>query len=96
MVSRAVRNSTGVWLPLGAQAAAHLEPVEVGQHHVEHHQVGRDGGHLGEGVAPGRRRRHLEAVVAQGGDEHRTQVVLVVDDQEMLAGHAPEVSHAGL
>ena len=39
--SRAVRNSTGVRWPDAAQPLRHLEAVEVGQHHVEHDEVGR-------------------------------------------------------
>ena len=87
VASRAVRNSTGVLLAVGAQPPAHLEAVEVGQHHVEDDQVGAAPRHRVERVAAGRRRVHVEADVAQRGLEHRAQVLLVVDEEESFTGH---------
>ena len=73
---------------LGAHPAADLEPVEVGQHHVEHDEVRRGAPDGVEGVATVGHRRHLEAVVAERRGEHRAQVLFVVDDQQMLSRHA--------
>ena len=71
-----------------AQPAAHLEAVEVGQHHVEHDQVGPCSLDGVERVAPVAAGVHLEALVAERGLEHRAQVVLVVDEQEPFTCHA--------
>ena len=74
------------------QPAAHLEPVEVGHHHVEHHEVGplrRDHVERRPAVLGG---GDLEAVVLQRGGEHRAQVLLVVDDEEVLSGHGTSVT----
>ena len=71
-----------------AQAPAHLEPVEVGHHHVEQHQIGLVRGIMSSASRPFAAVDDLEAVVTQGGSQHRAQVVLVVDDQQVGTGHA--------
>ena len=71
--------------PLGraaGEAAVHLEAVEVGEHDVEQHQVGAEGGRGGEGLAAGRRRGRLEALVAQGGAQELGDAVLVVHHED--------------
>ena len=85
-----MRNRTGVAVAGRAQALADVEAVEVGQHHVEHDEVGLHDGHGVDGVAAVGHRVHVEAGVAERGLEHRTQVVLVVDEQEAGGGHAVE------
>ncbi len=73
-----------------AKPAAHLEAVEVGQHDVEHDQVGimlLDGVERVTTRAGG---AHLETLVAEGRFEHGPQVVLVVDEQEPFACHVQQ------
>ena len=76
-----------------AQAAGHLEAVEVGQHDVEHDQVGPallDGG---QRLATGRGPLDLEAVVAEGEGDQLGDVLLVVDGQHEGL-RAARVGHA--
>ena len=66
---------------VAAHPAQHLEPVEVGQHHVERDGVraelaGR--AHGGDAVGRG---AHLPALVAQRHAQQLGEVVLVVDDE---------------
>ena len=77
---------------LGAQPPADLEAVEVGEHHVEDDEVGLDGRGGRERVAPVRHGVDVEAEVAQGRLEHRTQVVLVVDEQKAFSGHESNIA----
>jgi hypothetical protein len=66
-----------------AQPADYLEPVDVGQHHVQDEQV--------EGAVPGQaervrsvlRRGHLEAEEAQRGGDGFSQEELVVHDEQV-------------
>ena len=92
VASRAVRKSDRRAHAVVAEPAAHLEPVEVGQHHVEHDEVGRARLDGVERVAPDADRVHLEALVAERRLEHRAQVVLVVDEQESFACHPGSVA----
>ena len=69
-------------LALLAQPAGDGEPVHVGEHHVEHHEVGLDlAGEAQRGAAVGGR-EHLEAGEPQGGREQLADVRLVVDDEQ--------------
>ena len=79
-----------------AEPPAHLDAVQAGQHHVQHHEVrrrplglgGLDGG---QGVGPGRRRVDGVAGVAEAAREEGAEVVVVLDDQEpggRSVGHA--------
>ena len=72
---------------LGAQPATHLEPVQVGQHDIEDDEVGLRAGDGVEGGATARHGDDPEAVVPQSGIEHRSKVVLVVDEEQSFAGH---------
>ena len=75
-----------------AEPLAHVEPVEVGQHHVEHDQVGFDLRDRVDRIAAVGHGVHLEAGVAQGGLEHRAEVVLVIDEQEAGGGDGPSMA----
>jgi hypothetical protein len=70
-----------------AQAAGHLEAVEVGKHDVEHHQVGPLALDGAEGVAPVGHSLHVEAVVGEAHGQQLGDVLLVVDHNDpRLAG----------
>ena len=66
-----------------AQAAGHLEAVDVGQHHVEHDQVWLEllGG--GERLGAGRGCPNIELDQSQCGAQQREDVRLVVDHQHL-------------
>ena len=67
----------------GPQAPAHLEPVEAGQHQVEHDEVG--GRQPRTPTAPTTRRRRCDGVQARPfevGDHHLGNRGVVVDDEE--------------
>ena len=71
---------------VGPQASGDLEAVEVGEHHVEHDEVGRvllgggQRGPAGHGLAD------VEALVPQGGGDGVDDRCLVVDDEDLRAG----------
>ena len=69
---------------VAAEAAGHLEPVEVGQHHVEHDEVG--GPLLGrlQRVASVAGLLDVEALVAERGGHGVHDRRLVVDHQDPL------------
>ena len=71
--------------PVGPEPAGDLEPVEVGQHHVEHDEVGRVLLGRGQRQAAVDRLGHLEPLVAEGGGDGVDDRRLVVDDQDALA-----------
>jgi hypothetical protein len=77
----------------GAQPAAHLGSGQVGQHEIEHHQVGarRLRRHL-ERLSPGHRQPGLVALPAQVVVERGDQVPLVVHDQDQRAHRSPRRS----
>ena len=74
---------------VGAQAAGHLEAVEVGQHHVEDDEVGRVLLGLGQGLAPGHGLVDGEPLVAQRR-RHR------IDDRGLVVDHQDPRSVVGL
>ena len=78
---------------VGAQPPAHLEAVEVGEHHVEHDQVGPHRRDRVERLATVRGGVDLEADVPQRGVEHRAEVLLVVDEQQAFLGHRVQRSN---
>ena len=80
--SRAVRNTTGTWCAVGAQALHDLEAVAVGEHHVEHDEVGPERLGRAERVGAGAGDLDVEAFVAQGGRDEVGDVRLVVDDED--------------
>src|SRR3954451_1260937 len=75
-----------------AQPPAHLEPVDVGEHEVEHHEVERLLGEARERLLPVRRRDHLLVVALQGGGQQRLDRHLVVDEQDARSavGHGQD------
>ena len=83
---------------VGPQPSRDLEAVEVGEHHVEHDEVGRvllGGGQRrpsGHGLAD------LEAFVAQGGGDGVDDRRFIVDDQDLLLrrAHCPPPSRVSL
>jgi hypothetical protein len=75
-----------------APAAAHLEAVEVGQHHVEDDKVWLDRTDRLEGLPPRLDGVHVEPRVAQGRLEHRAQVQLVVDQEQAFTRHCPTLT----
>src|SRR4051794_13099551 len=75
--------------PLGAQPPGDLEALHVGQHHVEHDEVGAERVHRRERARAGAGRLHVIAVEAQGHRDDVDDVRLVVDDQHTVrGGHA--------
>ena len=75
-----------------APATADLEAVEVGQHHVEDHEVGFDRTDRLEGLPPRLDGVHVEPRVAQGRLEHRAQVQLVVHQEQAFTRHWPTLT----
>jgi hypothetical protein len=81
---------------LAPQLAEQREPVGVGQHHVEQHQVGLEARRDRTSLGPGPGGRHLEADEAQAQPEHLGDRGLVVDDEDLRPGggcwhlHAPQ------
>ena len=86
VASRAVRKMIGSAASRSPQAPGDVEAVDVGQHHVEHHQVGphrRRGRHR---LAPAGADAGLEALVAERGAQQLRDARLVVDDQDAGIG----------
>ena len=69
-----------------AQPPAHVEPVDPGQHQVQHHQVGGLLAHHVQRLLPVPDVRDRVAACAQVGDHHLTDRVVVVDDKN--PGHS--------
>ena len=67
----------------GAQPAADLEAVDVGEHDVEDDEVGRGARRRVERVAAAGRRRDAVAHVAERGGEQVGDRGLVVDDEDV-------------
>ena len=67
---------------VGAHPAHHLEPVEVGQHHVEHDRIGLELLGRPHGLEPSARGLDLPALIAQRHREQLGEVGLVVDDED--------------
>ena len=66
--------------PVGPQAPGHLDAVEVGQHHVEDHEVRRVAWAWASALPPGDRLVDREALVAERG-RHR------IDDGGLVVHH---------
>jgi hypothetical protein len=71
---------------LGAEPARDLEALHVGQHHVEHDQIGLERRHRDERLGAGARRLDGEALEAQGHRDDVDDVGLVVDDEHAVGG----------
>jgi len=82
----------------GPQSAAHLEPVELGEHHVEHDEVERLLGEAGKGLPAVGGAYDLEAVLAQWIRQQRADRLFVVDNQNAgrPIGHGPRGNHFAL
>ena len=80
-----MRNTTGRCTWSARSRLQQFEAVAVGQHHVEHEEVGPEGRRLPDRVAAGARDGHLEAFVAQRGRDEVGDVRLVVDDEDARA-----------
>ena len=78
-------------VPPGPEPAAHLEPVQVRQHHVQHDQVRPVRLGLPQRVLAGGRGGHGAAVELQGDLNQLTDVGLVVDDEHR--GNLVAVTH---
>ncbi len=72
-------------VPLGADAAAHLEPVDDRHHHVEHHDVGQALGEDAEGPTTVGSGGDVVALEGQAALEAVPDIGFVVDDQD--GGH---------
>ena len=66
---------------LGQETAENLDPVDVGQHHVEDQDMGTEVPDGLESAAPRSRRGHLEAGVAQRHRHKLGDVRLVIDHE---------------
>jgi hypothetical protein len=64
-----------------AEASSHLEAVEIGQHHVQHDEVGAPSLDLGQSVAAGCQTHDVEAVDGQPERDQLGDVLLVVDGE---------------
>jgi hypothetical protein len=67
------------------ETTAHLEAVKVSQHHVEEQQVLRRGVQRLERLPAVADGLDFEVVVAEGRLEHRSQVFLVLDEEQVCA-----------
>jgi hypothetical protein len=65
-----------------AEPSGHVEAVQVGQHHVQDHQVGSVALHGLEGLQPAGGGGHLEPGQAQAGREQLEDVGLVLHHQQ--------------
>jgi hypothetical protein len=67
--------------PLGANPPAHLPPVHARQHEIEHHQIGPQPRHRGEGGLAVSRLLNREPVPLQIRPQQFYDLRFVVDDQ---------------
>ena len=82
-------------VPVGPQPLHDREAVAVGEHDVEHHEIGPERGRGLQCVGAGARDLDGESLVAQGGRDEVGDVRLVVDDEDSCISHlfmvAPEL-----
>ncbi len=74
-------------LGVGLEPAADLEPVDAGQHEVEHDEVRQPRARRGQRVFPAGDHRHAVAFLVQVVLDELEDVALVVDDEHVLFGH---------
>ncbi len=86
-----IRTSRSDELGTAAQPAAHFGPGHVGEHQVEHHQIGRRALELLECLLPGCGRLDCEAGFDQGETNQFEQIGLVVDHEDSCC-HGRSVS----
>ena len=81
-------------LRTGADLPAHVDARHLRKHHVEQHEVGRDGVEQVERLAPVSSDLHPEALSAKSDREGLHEGVLVLDDQhrQLLRHHAHPAS----
>ena len=79
--SLAVRKRTGVSLPSARRRCSTRQPVEVGQHDVEHDDVGLELPRERERLLALDRGLHVPALVAQRHLQQVAERDLVVDDE---------------
>ena len=72
-------------VPVGAQPLHDREAVAVGEHDVEHDEVGAERLGRPQGVGAGAGDLDVEAFVAQGGRDEIGDVRLVVDDEDSVS-----------
>ena len=72
---------------VGPQALHDVEPVAVGEHDVEDHEVGPERLGRPEGVGAGGGDLDVEALVAEGRRDEIRDVRLVVDDEDPCFAH---------
>src|SRR6478609_4916540 len=80
---------------VGTHAPEHLEPVEVGKHHVEHDRVGVELTGRAHGLHAGAGGSHLPPLVTQGHPEQLGEVHLVVDDEDPHRGAVDSLEPRG-
>ena len=74
-------------MAVGAQSLHDREAVAVGEHDVEHHEVGAERRRRLQRVGAGAGDLDVEAFVAQGGRDEVGDVRLVVDDEDSCISH---------
>jgi hypothetical protein len=79
-------------VPVGAEPLHDGEAVAVGQHHVEHHQVGPELLGRAEGVGSVGSYLDAESFVPQGGCDEVGDGCLVVDDEHSGVSHVRMVA----
>ena len=81
-----MRKSTGRRSGALCEPAVDLETVEIGQHHVEHDQVGREVARDLDGCAAALGGADFEPLVAKHGRDQVGDAVLVVDHEHAGLG----------
>ena len=72
---------------VGAEALDHLKAVAVGQHDVEHHEVGPEVLGRTQRVGAGRRHLDVEAFIPEGGCDEVGDVRLVIHHENTGVAH---------
>ena len=81
-----MRKTTGRCTWSARSRLKELEPVAIGEHDVEHEQVGPERRRFPDRVAAGSRDRDFETFVAQRGGDEIGDVRLVVHDEDPCVG----------
>jgi hypothetical protein len=75
-----------------AQAADHVEPVHIGQHHVEHDEIGPVPLRGLDRLAPAGGGEHIEPGVAKAGGQQLKDVGLVLDNEKPGSRLGPPIN----
>src|SRR5207302_11335953 len=70
-----------------AQDATDLEPAELGQHQVEHDEVGTHPPRLAQCLGPGARLADREPFLGEVVTERLSDALLVLDDEDAFGRH---------